>query len=195
MPMFEAISNSMHAIEVGHKDGQITVYVHRSTELLDMGEEVKPLQSIVGFTIEDNGIGFTDANYESFWTADSTHKQSVGGKAVGRLSWPKAFERTGIKSVYRVGPKTWIREFIFDLTLEGQAQGVAKEVEGGAPRTSIRLSGYDPEYQQKCPKQTDAIARKITEHFLESFALQQCPLKLALRSIGRRKFDPPIQIS
>ena len=85
------------------------------------------------------------------------------------------------------------RNSIFDLTLEGQAQGVAKEVEGVTMYVNS-TSGYDPEYQQKCPKQTDTIARKITEHFLESFALQKRPM-LALRSIGRRKFDPPIQIS
>lgn len=42
---------------------------------------------ITGFRSTDNGIGFNDANMESFLTLDSEYKASRRGRGVSRLLW------------------------------------------------------------------------------------------------------------
>ena len=103
LPLFEAISNSIHAIEERGNlpEGIITVRVIRVKQQplpgMDMHEERK---KIVGFEIEDNGVGFDEKNYESFRTAETTYKLDKGGKGVGRFYWLKAFKKVEIERVY-----------------------------------------------------------------------------------------------
>lgn len=60
MPLFEAVMNSVQAIEdVGEPGkGHITVEVERRSEKTASGEIVET--AVGGFLIEDNGIGFTE---------------------------------------------------------------------------------------------------------------------------------------
>ena len=89
MPLYEAVVNSIHAIEVlpcGMQNGQILVEIEREPMLdgdLHLGD-------ISGFRITDNGIGFDDDNLRSFRELDSTFKEKLGCKGVGRLLWLKA---------------------------------------------------------------------------------------------------------
>lgn len=85
VPLFEAIVNSIQAIEdVSSADikGSITVEVNR-LETLDADN--LPEGEITGFTIVDNGIGFDEVNFRSFLESDSRHKKDRGGHGVGRL--------------------------------------------------------------------------------------------------------------
>ena len=80
VPVMEAVSNSIHAIterfdEKAGKQGRVHVTVIRDLEKDDL--------PIVGFEIEDNGVGFTDENYRSFLTPDSRHKERRAEKASG----------------------------------------------------------------------------------------------------------------
>ena len=74
LPLFEAVANSIHAIEdanLSPDEGSITVQIVRDGQLkLDFdkgrkrsGPEAKGY--IIGFTITDNGIGFTDGFLEN----------------------------------------------------------------------------------------------------------------------------------
>jgi hypothetical protein len=88
MPLMEAVSNSVHSITDLYEDdasarGWIVVRVIR--------EDDEPNGRVVGFEVEDNGIGFTDDNFKSFRTPDSQWKEARGGKGVGRLAWLKVF--------------------------------------------------------------------------------------------------------
>src|SRR5215469_2439995 len=88
-PILEAVSNSVFAIterfgEDAVKNGRIDITVIR-----DIRTDGEP---IVGFEVEDNGVGFTEGNYRSFLTPDSRHKERNGGKGVGRLAWLKVFD-------------------------------------------------------------------------------------------------------
>lgn len=81
LPLMEAISNSVDSItermaERASKDGLITVRVMRDQK--DSGHP------IVGFDVEDNGVGFNDANFKSFLTPDSRKKAARGGEGC----WP-----------------------------------------------------------------------------------------------------------
>jgi signal transduction histidine kinase len=99
----EAVSNSIDSItermgDRAAKDGQIVIRVIR-----DHDNEATP---VIGLDVEDNGIGFTEANYRSFRTPDSRKKEAAGGKGVGRLAWLKVFSSIKVDSTYVSSPHT-----------------------------------------------------------------------------------------
>ena len=82
--IYEAVSNSLHAIQdrfgeqhMGKK-GDIEVSVQTD----DYGD-------VKSIAVTDNGIGFIDANLESFETSDSRDEYIRDGKGVGRFIWVK----------------------------------------------------------------------------------------------------------
>ena len=89
IPLFEAIVNSIHAIEERRNrgdifDGEIMIRIFRDGQLAMKGYGEIP--NVESFSIIDNGIGFTDLNMESFMESDTTYKEALGGKgAVGFL--------------------------------------------------------------------------------------------------------------
>lgn len=178
-PLFEAISNSIHSIEEAkHPNGQIDIEIIRDTSQgsLLKGEPVLN-QPVIGFVVHDNGVGFTDDNYKSFQTSDSTKKKSKGGKGVGRLLWLKAFEKAEIVSIFSDGDKRLRRTFEFTLSNSGVERSELVEVNGDPIKTTIRLVGFKTEYRsyQNCPKSASTLARRIVEHFLGMFILNGCP--------------------
>ncbi len=126
MPLFEAVVNSIHAIEeaaLPMAKGRITVTVLRGTQQSlafndDIGTDNGPTKEpILGFRIADNGIGFNDGNMASFRTLDSEHKVTKGGRGVGRLLWLKAFKRVSVDSVFAESKgKRKRRTFTFTAT-------------------------------------------------------------------------------
>ncbi len=75
IPLFEAVSNGLHAIEArwgaqAPTRGTINIKILRRDNDGD--------QSIIGFEVADNGIGLTDENWKSFRTSDSDFKISRG---------------------------------------------------------------------------------------------------------------------
>ena len=105
MPVFEALVNSIQAIEdrfAGDwSKGCIRIIIHRNTTVPDLpAEGFRREPDIVGFEIVDNGIGFTDVNYDSFKIVASKYKADKGGKGIGRFTWLKAFESATVSSIY-----------------------------------------------------------------------------------------------
>ena len=79
LPLFEAVVNSLQAIEdKDTADGVISITLNRlDINQLEFEEGVElPKPDITGFTITDNGIGFNYENFESFFKADSQNKES-----------------------------------------------------------------------------------------------------------------------
>lgn len=154
-PIFEAISNSIHAIEDSKRaDGQIVVHIHRNpAPSAPLIKDAKPTETVCAFTIEDNGIGFTDKNFSSFCTADSTFKKARGGKGVGRLSWLKVFQKAEVVSVFEDKGKRKRRSFSFVLEEKPIEHHEIADADTATPLgTSVHLSGFRPEYQKHCPK-------------------------------------------
>jgi len=119
-PVVEAVVNAIQAIdEKGRKDGKVTVRALRSNQLEIDGN----LPEIVGFEIEDNGVGFTNEHRKSFDTLYSDLKISEGGKGFGRFTCLKHFEDLHVASV------TSYRCEICSLTL-GRAAGTSDDVSG-----------------------------------------------------------------
>jgi hypothetical protein len=188
LPLFEAVVNSVHAIEEAElttSEGLIDIEIIRSSEMiLDFDNKKKSLKSsddIVGFKITDNGIGFNDINMKSFETLDSEHKIGKGGRGVGRLLWLKAFTTVMIDSVYNEGDGLKRRKFQFDM-VEGLSEPVKNDVDDNIRRkTTIHLDGFISKYSNSSPKSIKTIANNLFEHCLWYFIRKEGAPKILIR--------------
>ena len=182
LPLFEAIINSVDAIEerdIELSDGLIEVFVKRdqiSLQVTDY-EENMPHSPIKSFEIHDNGVGFTKQNFNSFNEADTRYKASKGGKGVGRFLWIKAFEKAEIESVYRNNGEFNFRSFVFSLSVQDGITDHKISSENGLNehRTIIRLINLREEYQDYVPATAQTIANRLVEHCLEYYVLGNMP--------------------
>lgn len=119
-PLFEAVVNSIHSIDILKKEkanynGKIIIKILRSPHMITYeGFE----NNIIGFEIIDNGIGFNKDNYNSFRTLDSEFKMNLGCRGIGRLLWLKAYDIVKIKSTFLEQGKIFLREFDFSAEKE-----------------------------------------------------------------------------
>jgi hypothetical protein len=160
LPLFEAVINSIHAIEeqgpIGL--GEIKVFIERAKTQQISLEGTAPLEPITSFRITDTGVGFTDSNYGSFCTSDSQLKLVKGGKGVGRFLWLKAFDHAEVDSIYQ-GPDGgyWNRRFSLELSEDGLANESNDKLESTTPvrrETTVRLVGFKPEFQEETVPRT-----------------------------------------
>jgi signal transduction histidine kinase len=113
LPLFEAVINSIHAVEdAQERNGRIEVEVFRTVES-SLPHLERPYADVTGFSVRDNGVGFDEQNFEAFVTSDTTYKASRGGKGIGRFMWLAAFEHTEIESVFRSNGQMKRRRFTF----------------------------------------------------------------------------------
>lgn len=178
LPLFEAIVNSIHAIEdTKNPKGEINIKLVRSSQSSIEFEGGKSTPEIISFEIEDNGIGFNEDNYESFKREYSTHKADRGGLGIGRFMWLKAFHNVSVESIYYEDSTPKKRNFSFNLrTTDGIEKPNIVPLEGKLEKkTLIILSGYKDPYKSKCPKRIDTIANRIIEHCLIYFLNENCP--------------------
>ena len=177
-PLFETISNSIHAIEEkGNQEyGQIFIYIIRNgnRETLQGLKEIDkyPINS---FVITDNGIGFTEKNFESFLTAESEYKIEKGAKGIGRFVALKAFRQVNYSSNYFDKNKYVKRSFTFKALQNGifnYEEDLSLEEKSW---TNVELQDFREEFQKNCPKTLNELAEKIVEHFLIYFLQDNCP--------------------
>jgi hypothetical protein len=182
-PLFEVISNSIHAIEEKKAKynskliGKILIRVVRAGGeglLLEVSDIEK--YPIISLHVMDNGIGLDEENYISFQEFDSEHKSSIGGKGIGRLLCLKAFQKMTIDSIYLEGGKYLSRKFEYKKSKDG-----FDNYEGGVESqktntgTSVNLVNFIDEYQKQCPNSIIEIAREIITHFQLYFIQKKEP--------------------
>lgn len=161
-PLFEAVMNSIHAIEERFgKDkltsGKVDIEIHEDDD-----------GNYVGFSISDNGIGFNGDNLSSFRRMDSQRKVEIGGKGVGRLLWLKVTEKTAIQSTFVDGSEVKTVTFQFGLNdpIENLSfQSGSSESIG----TSIKISPYLSQYATSIPKRIETISNRVIAHFISYF--------------------------
>src|ERR1700677_5037618 len=158
LPLYEAIINSIHAIEdAKEKAGKITIKLTRDTSA-QMFETEKPTHDITSFEVVDNGIGFNDENFEAFQTSDTTYKAERGGKGIGRFMWLVAFESVEITSTVK-DETTWkTRTFKFVPKGNGVAEAKVVGNTSGPRSTSVCLLGFKKKCRDVGPKKLDTIA-------------------------------------
>lgn len=172
-PMFEAVVNSFQAIEDASEavpSPSIEILVERDPVLpaADIDAEVN------GFTITDNGVGFTEVNLDAFFTSDTQYKIRRGGKGIGRFIWLKAFQYAEVESHYHENGKLVKRAFKF-TTNGDQPPGPAIDSKETGPKTTVRLVAMQSPYKENCPHALAGIGHRLIEHCLPFFLDSKCP--------------------
>ncbi len=174
IPLFEAVSNALHALDAKWGDraaevGQVRVAIRRRGDDVDA--------NVIGFHVLDNGIGLTEANWRSFRTSDSSFKILRGGKGVGRLSWLKAFNGCQVVSYYTENDITCRRQFRFSLASPNPIQDHSFElITTVVPSsTKVHLEPFETHFEAHCPKKISTIAAKLVGHFLPYLVVGKLP--------------------
>ncbi|HEX7413175.1 MAG TPA: ATP-binding protein, partial [Bacteroidia bacterium] len=186
LPLFEAIVNSIQAIEEDSatKPGIIEIDIIRSNQKGLEFDGKEELADIVDFVIKDNGIGFNEDNYESFNYAHSTYKK--GGKGIGRFTWLRAFQKAEIESRYKENGKWNLRKFNFEQTRKGIENHSLEQVNTTKERyTIVKLKGLKEDYRKWCNTKAEDIALKIIEHTFIYFLNEQCP-RILINDMGKQ---------
>lgn len=185
LPLFEAISNGLHAIDDcfknnASKEGKIVIEVLR--EESDENES-----RVIGFIITDNGIGLNKKNFESFCKPDSLYKIERGGKGVGRLGWLKIFKDIRIDSCFLNEDENQCnRSFLFKLAENNQIEEIKEgKILYEKTGTKVTLKNFKEGFQQRCPVKTEIIQQRIISHYLPLFATKNTP-KLILIDEGKQ---------
>ena len=166
-PLFEAVSNSMYAIEdvLGENvaKGKISI---RVTSLSD------PCK--IEIVVSDNGIGLDKNRYDAFCEIDTDFKRAKGGKGVGRLFWLDAFKSILVESVYDAPVGRARRAFSFVLEHDDQIRPTQEDepVSGASTGTTITFRGLrTQEYADTFPKRADTFLRYFSAHFIADFLM------------------------
>ena len=87
LPLFEAVVNSIHSIDERiekQKDLDMSIaFIHIHFVRSSQTSFDKRKSELIGFKIEDNGIGFNEENFNSFKKLDSDYKISKGCRGIG----------------------------------------------------------------------------------------------------------------
>lgn len=171
-PIVEVVVNAIQAIESnGRTDGEIFIRVHRDGQLeMDGG-----LPEVRSFEIQDNGIGFTDENRQSFDTLYTDLKISEGGKGFGRFTCLKYFDNVHVESVYRDNVSFKQRKFSMgkdnDIIVNERVSNSAEQESW----TIVNLSNLKD--GKSIDKKLSTIARNLLEKLLPYFITKDyvCP--------------------
>ena len=165
-PLFEAISNAIHSTQNKFGDivsGQGKVVVSITT---------RRRQAPVSITVEDNGTGLDERNFEAFTTTDTDNKILIGGKGVGRLLWLDCFESITVNSIYVQEGRLRQRQFKFVLALENQIQEYSDSDAQSSSETQffMKFDGLrDNGYRAKFPGRSSYVFQHVISHFLPTF--------------------------
>ncbi len=184
LPLFEAVMNSFQAIqEAGSRPNHSVIIECEREASLELGDEFAPF---IKFIIRDTGIGFNDDNFDSFNTAFSEYKFEKGGKGLGRMMWLVAFERANIDSVFNEPDSShpWRRNFTFDINYDPDGAPPPAPIENGQSGTTVTLSGFKNLYREECPRQVEALAHRLIEHFILVLLRSDCP-KIEIYADGK----------
>jgi len=171
-PLFEAVSNSIHSTqakfgETVARDGRIIITINTNRK-----------KESVWITVEDNGSGLDNQNWDAFTTTDTDNKITTGGKGVGRLLWLDCFAKTTVNSVYLNDGKLYRRSFDFMLSNQDQIVNYKEMLADDAKHTffHVKFSGLKNNgYESKFPGRESFVFQHLTSHFLPTFIGARCP--------------------
>lgn len=179
LPLYEAVVNSIHATEEAKLDSshariKIEIIRDRQTKLNFVGDMIsKPgeeaANDIIGFKIEDNGIGFNQVNMDSFRVLNTDHKVEKGCKGVGRLMWLKAFDWAHVSSTYFEGAT--LKKISFDVNDKLWIINEQSELldANKSQSTVVHLDGFKARWRDSSKKTVETISRDLVEHCLWYF--------------------------
>jgi hypothetical protein len=160
-PVIELIVNAIQAItEAGVEKGEICVRILRSGQL----DFIEKLRAVDGFSVSDNGVGFTSKNRDAFDTLYTANKADQGGKGFGRFTCLKYFENVAIDSTFKEAGTTKRRTFSMgveqDIIINEAVETIADRPTGSV----VTISGVRA--VKFSDKSLDVIARVLVERLL-----------------------------
>lgn len=179
----EALTNSIHA---GGKFISVDLFFSDKDGELFLGtEERKFLEQI---TLVDDGEGFTNENLMYFDEICTSHKDNIGGKGVGRLSFLKYAERVDIRSQLQ----NVLVEFAY--TPDFRPEDVKSTVLAGPLSTSIVLRNLKEKINTQVAKLVNSICDDLRLLlFLKFQQGQRITLKFTHNS--KQPFDEVFEFS
>lgn len=176
LPLLEAVVNSIQAIDTRFgteaERGRIQIHIERSwqgeLDLTGANLGRPALKPIIGFTVRDNGVGFTPDNMKSFETLDSDFKAELGCRGVGRILWLKAFDRVAVSSAF-VDDNGSLSGVAFRFSEDRDVEIHDSVADSDTSGSTVRLEGFKEAFQQSASKSVDAIAREVFEHCIWYF--------------------------
>ncbi len=184
LPLQEVVVNSIQSIEDrGNIDsGKIIIEIIRKDEpILNFEDESQPeYNPIIGFTIRDNGIGFTNNRFEAFRTPYTDFgARRHGCKGIGRYTVLACFGSMDIRSFYLNEDNIEYRLLRFD-----NANGLQK-INDESPikfpkeiYTYIKLNTYKQPYLKYIESnrvKKDDITEGLIQHCMLYFINEKAP--------------------
>src|SRR5204863_7531015 len=118
-------------------------------------------------TINYNGDGFTNDNYESFCTYRSAKKKSVGAKGVGRFVFLKVYEK--VNYVSKLAATKEDKSFVFDFNFDSDNIKIKTDKSINRNSTEINFLTLTDQYynlEKHIDKRIDLDLNKIRENVL-----------------------------
>lgn len=175
LPLHEVIVNSIQSIEDRSDRGSIIIKVHRNFQTkLELEENEPVYYPISGFTIIDNGVGFTNKREIAFSTPFTNFNYEKGGKGMGRYTVLACFGSMEIDSSFKQDGGVCKRKYRFDNVngLQKHPESVEKLYESFKNTTIVRLNNFLPDYYDFAKKSRITIkdiADDIIQHSLLFF--------------------------
>jgi hypothetical protein len=167
----EVVVNAIQAIEATNRsDGAVFIQIDRSAQNQIDGH----LPEITGFTVIDNGEGFTDENREAFDTLYTDRKLVEGGKGFGRFTCLKYFKDVFIDSVYSANGIFKRRKFRMGKNTDIIIDETQSESSATDTRTVVRLISPKAQIPER---RAATLARTLVEKLLPYFVAEDriCP--------------------
>ncbi len=173
-PLVEIIVNAIDAIDAldnnGNKKGKVEVFINRSPQL-----DIEDTSTdITGFTVKDNGIGFTEENREAFDTLYTEQKIEKGGKGFGRFICLKYYKDLKVRSVYKKDGEYFLRKFKMGKDRDIIVDEDFEKTKASETGTTVELISL----KQNFPDATvSTISRTLVEKLLPFFVEESynCP--------------------
>ncbi len=185
--VLEAITNSIHADAT-----TVNIQLVFSESPQKVISEIKDTNSVLTkIIITDNGDGFIKKNLDSFNEVCSTHKNDVGGKGVGRLSFLKLAQKINIVS-YNKDNESVKFDYNYDFNLEKVSTQTFKQEEGYKKSTEITIS----EIIKPVNTKVDVLINSLCDDLrLILFLKQQAGTSIDLNFIhnSNQKFESPFK--
>ncbi|MCC5939356.1 MAG: hypothetical protein JJU34_18900 [Lunatimonas sp.] len=183
LPLQEVVVNSIQSIEdKGNVEtGRIIIELIRKNETtLDFKDETqKDYNPIIGFTVKDNGIGFTSSRFDAFKTPFTDFgAKKHGCKGIGRYTVLACFGSMDIISFYTEEDKEHCRLLRFD---NGKGLQKINDESITFPKenyTYIKLNSYKSPYLKFIEKnriERDFIAEGLIQHCMLYFINKKAP--------------------
>lgn len=168
-PMFEALMNSIHAVEErigweGISSGVIDI------KMTENGE-----RSYTGFVVNDYGIGLDPDNMTSFRKSHNMKKAKLGGKGGERLLWLKVADKISVDNRYPTGQGVWRVAFDSAGDPHEPNSNFSEAPDEGDVGTTVNPPQSNPEFVRHIPIKRNAFVARSVGYFFNRFVNIDCP--------------------